>query len=133
MTVTPARFDAIRRRLEGRARTTSHTSLASYLHHVETHRESPEVQQFIHCITTHESSFFREPIHFDRLREIAVTWRRTAKPGDLFRVWSAACSRGQEAYTIAMTLDRAGLGAAQTRILATDISDMVLAHADMGV
>jgi chemotaxis protein methyltransferase CheR len=86
-----------------------------------------EVQAAVDLLTTNETYFFREPGHFEQLRGLARAARR---PGT-FRVWSAACSSGEEAYSIAMVLDDC-LGGAPWEVLGTDISTRVLRAAATG-
>ena len=87
-----------------------------------------ELTHFINTITTNLTYFFREPHHFEYLKEHALPkLRQSLGASHALRVWSSACSSGQEAYSIAMTLaespDTSGW---RTRILATDIdTDMV--------
>jgi chemotaxis protein methyltransferase CheR len=96
-----------------------------------------ELIHLIDCVTTNKTDFFREPSHFDFMRQVAVPEsidrRRDAAP--LLKIWSAACSTGMEAYTVAMVLDdmtRAG-SRFQYRILGTDISTSVLRFAATGI
>lgn len=75
----------------------------SYLQYYELIQEdAKELQVFIDTITTNETSFFREPHHFDFLKNEVF-----AKIGTDVRVWSAACSIGAEAYSTAMICDDA--------------------------
>lgn len=84
-----------------------------------------ELQIVIDLLTTNETYFFRDPIHFDFLRqEILPRARATGH----FRVWSAASSSGEEAYSIAMTLAEHLAGSAW-EILGSDISAQMLAKA----
>jgi len=69
-------------------------------------------------LTTHETWFFREVKHFEKLRQKALT-HRTPRP---FRVWSAACSSGEEAYSIALVLaDVFGAVPQRWELVASDI------------
>lgn len=83
----------------------------------------------INTITTNETSFFREPHHFEFLE-------RSILPGagKKFRVWSAAASIGAEGYSIAMTLERA-FSDRQTEweVVGTDINTEVIAQAAEGL
>jgi chemotaxis protein methyltransferase CheR len=89
-----------------------------------------ERQKMLAALTTNVTRFFREPHHFDHLREklLPVLVARARARGRV-RFWSAGCSTGQEPYTIALTL----LGAMpdvprhDVRILATDIDPNVIA------
>ena len=99
-----------------------------------------ELTYFINVITTNKTDFFREPNHFEFLVRKAVpdlisAWGSGIKKK--LTVWSAACSRGNEAYTIAMVLSEfasryPGL-AFDFTILATDISTDVLEDAQRGI
>jgi chemotaxis protein methyltransferase CheR len=91
--------------------------------------EAPaEVQIAVDLLTTNETYFFREPKHFDWLRRVATTERERARP---FRVWSAASSSGEEAYSIAMVLADC-LGGAPWEVVGSDISARVLERARIG-
>lgn len=98
-----------------------------------------ELPRMINCITTNKTSFFREPHHFEFLsgQLVPELQHRAAAGGPRqIRVWSAACSTGEEPYTIAITL-REALGFAlpgwDVRILASDIDTDVLAAAEKGM
>jgi len=91
-------------------------------------RNPDEFQVAINKITTNETYFFREPHQFDYLRDHLIPILRDR---DL-RVWSAACSSGEEPYSIAMMLYHC-LGNAGWNILATDINTKVLESARVGM
>ncbi|PZP46704.1 MAG: chemotaxis protein CheR [Azospirillum brasilense] len=86
------------------------------------------------ALTTNESSFFRDGKPFDHLRRILPELAAARPPGQKLRIWSAACSTGQEAYSIAMILDelRGRLGGRDCEILGTDLSREVVARAQEG-
>jgi chemotaxis protein methyltransferase CheR len=85
-----------------------------------------EVQRAVDLLTTNETYFFREIKHFEFLRAQALEARGRAES---FRVWSAASSSGEEAFSIAMVLADC-LGDAPWEVLGTDISSRVLAGAE---
>jgi chemotaxis protein methyltransferase CheR len=87
-----------------------------------------ELQTAVDLLTTNETYFFREPQHFEFLARVIVP---EARPGRPLRVWSAACSSGEEVYSIAMVLAEK-LGAAPWELLGSDISLRVLERARMG-
>jgi chemotaxis protein methyltransferase CheR len=101
---------------------------------------SPQMRRkIIDAITTNETSFFRDSVPFDLLRYklIPELVDRRTKAGMRpypIRIWSAACSSGQEAYSIAITLKETlgDFNGYDIRILGTDISDRVLAQASYG-
>jgi len=89
-----------------------------------------EVQAFVNALTTNLTAFFREGHHFSTMRDYIL---ERGKPAG-FRVWSAATSTGEEAYSIAITLaDAYGTLRPPARILASDIDTAVLATAMNGV
>lgn len=85
--------------------------------------QAAEVQVAVDLLTTNETYFFREPKHFDFLRQQALGARGRAQP---FRVWSAASSSGEEAYSVAMVLADCLGDATPWEVLGTDISTRVL-------
>jgi chemotaxis protein methyltransferase CheR len=116
-------------RLSRRLRETGDRSFASYLDGLERATGTAgdaEWQEFINCLTTNLTSFFREEHHFHALAEALVPMA-----GRPIRMWCNAASTGEEPYSIAMTLVEAGCR--QARLLATDIDTKVLATAQRGV
>jgi chemotaxis protein methyltransferase CheR len=101
-------------------------SVTAYLDHLDRGASDAELQSFINVLTTNLTSFFRERHHFDHL-ETHVLAPLKARPGTRLRIWSAGCSSGEEAYSIALTL-RAALGRIppDARILATDLDTNML-------
>jgi len=100
-----------------------------YFKYVTDPAHTRELDFMVDLLTTNETYFFREPQHFDFLKQIVPP---AVKDGSVFRVWSAAASIGAEAYTIAMILaDKLGAGGAW-EILGTDISNSVLEQARRG-
>jgi chemotaxis protein methyltransferase CheR len=87
-----------------------------------------EAQIALDLLTTNETHFFRESRHFELLQEKVIARHTGPHP---LRVWSAACSSGEEPYTIAMTLD-AGMGGRPWEIVASNISTRVLDRARTG-
>lgn len=87
-----------------------------------------ELQMAVDLLTTNETYFFREPKHFDFLRDKVLPGH---KPGCGFRVWSAACSSGEEPYSIAMVLAD-HFGDSPWEVVASDISTRVLEKARTG-
>ncbi len=92
-------------------------------------QEGDELQAAVDLITTNETSFFRESDHFNVLERHIRNLKPVPFP---FRVWSAASSSGEEAYTIAMVLSDL-LGSADWQVLGTDISTRVLDRARIGL
>lgn len=91
----------------------------------------------IDAMTTNESFFFRDNTPFDTLRENVlpqIVAARKAKGVNKIRIWSAACSSGQEPYTIAMLLEenKAKFGDMKFEIIATDLSTEIVQKAKEG-
>ena len=124
-------------RLGKRMRELGLDSYRDYLRHLEQGGEAEQVQ-FINCLTTNKTSFFREPHHFSFLRQQVVPLlraRANQTGNQQMRIWSAGCSTGEEPYSIAMALHDILPAAAgwKVRILATDIDTMVLRRAADGI
>lgn len=100
-----------------------------------------ELPHFTNAITTNLTRFFREPHHFDYLRETALPellLRRSSQRGidKRIRVWSSACSTGEEPYSAAISIAEAmgpRLAAWDVKILATDLDSSVVAQGKTGV
>lgn len=115
-------------RLGGRLNHHRLKSFADYFELLRDGRLPDEKQIAIDLLTTNETRLFREPAHFERLRELALRARgRTTR----FRAWSAACSSGEEAYSIAMVLDDC-LPSGAWEVLGSDISLRMLRLARRG-
>ena len=87
----------------------------------------------VEAMTTHETLFFRDPAVYDALRTSiipAIVCARKATRS--MRIWSAACSSGQEPYSLAMLLLEAGLADWNIEILGTDLSTQILERAAAG-
>jgi chemotaxis protein methyltransferase CheR len=99
-------------------------------------RGGSEVQEFVNAITTNLTAFFREPHHFEHLaREVLPALLRANEATRRIRIWSAGCSTGEEAYSIAMVIREvfADLSGWDVRVLATDLDSSVIATARSGV
>ena len=110
-------------------------SFAEYHRHVISDPTGEAVMELIDALTTNYTCFLRERAHFDFLAQAATGEFRDLRT---LRVWSAACSTGEEPYSIAMCLLEAARASAcrwtaDLRILATDISMRVLAKASRAV
>lgn len=96
---------------------------------------APERKEMLSFLTTNFTRFFRENHHFEHLRsDVLPELIAKAKSGGRVRIWSAACSDGQEPYSIALTLLSALPNVADydIKILATDIDPKILALARAG-
>lgn len=98
-------------------------------------RANPLAEAVTEALTTNESSFFRDGKPFEHLRRVLPRLAAARAAGQPLRVWSAACSTGQEAYSVAMVADELApqLGGRRLEIFGTDIAQDVLARARDGV
>jgi chemotaxis protein methyltransferase CheR len=99
-------------------------------------RDQRELTELCNAITTNLTAFFREPHHFQYLRDAWLTPLGAARAdARRLRIWSAACSSGEEAYSIAMTVLETLPDPAHwdVRILATDLDSEMLARARRGI
>lgn len=122
-------------RLAKRLRVLKMQAFRDYCDLVASAEGQGERQEMLTSLTTNVTKFFREPHHFEHLKtQIVTPFVQKGGQGRL-RIWSAACSTGQEPYSIAFTLLSAWPGAANhdVKILATDIDRNVLAAAEAGV
>ncbi|MBP3960624.1 hypothetical protein J8F10_35825 [Gemmata sp. G18] len=134
ISLSDGKRDMVCSRLAKRLRHLGLSSYGEYLRRVQAGDPPTERQEFINCLTTNKTDFFREPHHFDFLRDTVIPQIRATGRKRL-RLWCAASSTGEEPYTLAMTL-REHCPASEgwdVRILASDIDTTVLAHAERGV
>lgn len=105
------------------------STYSAYHERISNGGDPDELQTAIDLITTHETFFFREAHHFDLLRDRILPGHRDGRP---LRVWSAACSTGEEPYSVAMVLQDA-MGSVGWEVVATDIARATLAKAAAGL
>ncbi|MCD9045697.1 CheR family methyltransferase [Luteimonas sp. MHLX1A] len=129
----PAKRDMVYGRLSRRLRTLGIDSFREYLDLIEA-GDDGELQGFINALTTNLTAFFREPHHFERLKEELVAHAASRAIRRPLRLWSCAASTGEEPYSMAIAACEAfGTLGPPVRILATDIDTQVLATAASGV
>jgi len=116
-------------RLGSRMRARKAASFGEYYKIITHPGEADELQLAINVLTTNETFFFREPEHFELLKQFIASLRPLPSP---FRVWSAASSSGEEAYSIAMVLADV-LGGGRWEVVGSDISTRVLDRARTGL
>lgn len=142
--LTPAEFDQYRRfihrtagiqmsaqkqqlvasRLRKRLSQQGFHNYGDYFRHLSGADGARERQVVIDLLTTNETYFFREPAHFDFLQETVLPRLR----GTPVQLWSAACSSGEEVYSLAMVMAESGMGG-DWQIVGSDISERMLATA----
>lgn len=90
--------------------------------------------EVVEAMTTNETSFYRDSTPFDRLKENILPFVEKNRSNRRIRIWCAACSSGQEPYSIAMLLkEHPVFSSWNIDILATDLSEEILAQAKNGV
>lgn len=135
--MSPSKMQLVYGRLAPRVRACRLTCFADYITLIE--QDAAERTQAIDALTTNHTSFFREAHHYEHF--VAHAWppldQRLAMRGKV-RIWSAACSSGEEPYSLLMALFGTERGNGQRlartdlRILATDLSTEILAAAKAG-
>jgi chemotaxis protein methyltransferase CheR len=125
----PGKEILVQSRLSKRLRVLGLPNVSAYLKYVEMDATGREKTTMIDSLTTNKTSFFREPARFDFLRDRVIPG--LANAGKPIRIWSAACSTGEEPYCISIVLREAlpEIASPEVKILATDISRTVLAQA----
>jgi len=135
--LTPAKKVMLESRLTKRLRSLSLTGFKEYIDFLKT--KGGIEQELIHMIdvvTTNKTDFFREPHHFDFMKSTVLPEFQSKHNGSRpFKIWSSACSTGEEPYTMAMVLQEfANQHPSFTyNILASDISTQVLQRASTAV
>jgi chemotaxis protein methyltransferase CheR len=122
----------VKSRLSKRLRSLGIDSFEAYLDYVEKDEGQQELYTLVDAMTTNKTNFFREDRHFDFLaQQLLPQWKDRKQ----MRLWSAACSSGEEPFTLGMVLreNLPDIASMDVRILATDISNRVLAVARAGV
>jgi chemotaxis protein methyltransferase CheR len=126
----PGKEGLVRSRLAKRLRALGLATYEDYLARVAADATGRELAEMVDALTTNKTNFFREPAHFDFLRERVLP----TLPATPARIWCAGCSTGEEPYTLGMVLHETlpDLARRDVKILATDISARVLAQAKAG-
>lgn len=126
-------------RLSRRLRACGVARFSDYLNRLDGDAQAPEWEWFVNALTTNLTSFFREAHHFELLHELLRNGNRSGnrsgnrKPEAPWSIWSCATASGEEAYSIAITVDQALAEAAQrVCITASDINTQTLSVARRG-
>jgi chemotaxis protein methyltransferase CheR len=132
------KIELVRSRVQKRLRALGLDDFEAYCRRLDSPEGEEELTALLDVISTNVTHFFREYRHFEYLQESALPeWQRArgSKPGTALRIWSAACSSGEEPYSIAILLAEffRGRTAPDWQITATDISTRMLATAEQGI
>lgn len=134
--LTPAKRELVYSRLLKRLNLLGMDQFQTYCQYIQTPAGAEERQAMLSALTTNVTHFFREAHHFQLLREkVLPPLIEAARQGAKVRIWSAACSAGQEPYSLAFTVLNQCPDAARLniRILATDVDPQILARAEKAV
>ena len=127
ISLSPIKKEMVYSRLVRRLRALGHNSFETYLAYLASNAE--EIESFVNALTTNLTAFFREPHHFEILSQQLQAAH--ARP---FRIWCAAASTGEEAYSLAMTAcETFDSMTPPVTILASDIDTHVLRTASEGI
>ncbi|RYH09739.1 protein-glutamate O-methyltransferase CheR [Tropicimonas sp. IMCC6043] len=135
LVIPPEKAAMVFSRVSKRLRALGISDRSVYCKMLESRDETAERRQLVSALTTNVTSFFREPHHFDTLKEaILPELTGRARAGERVRIWSAGCSTGPEPYSIAMAVFEKCPEALDLdiKILATDIDPAALATARSG-
>ena len=121
----------VKARLMKRLRALNIETIEAYIKYLESKKGAIELSYMIDAMTTNKTNFFRESAHFKFLEDKILPNLNHRK----LRFWSAACSTGEEPYSLAMLLNDkiSGIGQKDVKILATDISATCLEKARRSV
>ncbi len=130
----PDKAYLVESRLDQIVRSGRFKSLSELASHLRSRPDEALSRDVTEALTTNETLFFRDAKPFEHLRgQVLPALHATLPPDRTIRLWSAAASSGQEAYSIAMAALDAGIGARPVQILGTDISDLQVNRARSGV
>lgn len=139
ISLSEAKRQLVCSRLTKRLRHFGFQTFRQYYNYLMTQdHDGTERLQMINCLTTNKTEFFREGHHFDFLRKHVFPWvRRRLRLGEpkRLRLWSAGCSSGEEAYSLAITVQEefGELPGWDIKILASDVATNVLHKAEAGL
>lgn len=112
------------------------STFGQYFAYIRSGGNEAEAANLVNLLTTNHTFFYREPVHFEFLKDRVIPYLKVQeKNARDIRIWSAAASSGEEAYTIAMLLQDSFLFEKEKwdlKVLATDISTKMLAAAVNG-
>ncbi len=115
-------------RLIKRVRQTGSLNFTEYFTYINLLENAVELEIALELITTNETFFFREDKHFEYLTHHVLP---NISPNETLKIWSAACSTGEEPYSIAMLLQHHY--PAPWKLIASDVNNSVIEHAKKGI
>ncbi|MEZ3485961.1 MAG: protein-glutamate O-methyltransferase CheR [Lachnospiraceae bacterium] len=112
------------------------SSFEDYVDNLVTNKKPEDLELMLNKLTTNYTFFMREGAHFELFKDTILPYLVETKKDKVLSIWSAACSSGEEPYTISMIMKEffgAKASAWDTRVLATDISQNALIAAKNAV
>jgi chemotaxis protein methyltransferase CheR len=129
----PGKEYLVESRLLPLARKAGATDVDAYVTSLRVRPNAAASRLVVEALTTNETSWFRDIDPFLTLRKAVLPELVKTRPQRRLRIWCAACSTGQEPYSVAMTvMDEASVAGWKTEIVATDLSEEVLARSRAG-
>lgn len=128
----PEKAELLRSRLSRRLRSLGLDSFEAYWQLLR-RDDGEELRRMLDQVTTNKTEFFRESAHFEHLAKEALPGLRARRGGRPLRLWSAACSSGEEPYCLAICLAEALGPQTAFSVVATDLSEQMLDKAVAGV
>lgn len=119
----------MKRRITSLANRNGYTNLVEYYNLLV--KDNNKFEEFINFLTINVSEFFRNPEQWKIVEDIILS--NFLKKGINVKIWSAACSTGEEPYTVAMILKRLNFPLNKVNIIATDIDDGAIEKAKIGI
>ncbi len=130
--LSKSKKDLVYNRLQSRLRANKISNFQEYIQMLNSN--ASEWEHFVNALTTNLTSFFREAYHFKILSHHVKTNLLNRQNNDDIKIWCSACSTGEEAYSLAMSMiDVFGTKTPPVKILATDLNTDVLSTARLGI
>ncbi|MCG8411946.1 MAG: hypothetical protein MI739_11755 [Bacteroidales bacterium] len=123
-------------RLQKRLRKLEITSFDAYIEYLFSEKgQKEEIIHMLDVVSTNKTDFFREPVHFDFLKDQVLPEFIKKQNLDNIKIWSAGCSSGEEPYTVAMVLEEFSneINSINYSLTGTDISSQILQKAALAV
>lgn len=115
------------------AKAAGHPDVDTYVTALKASRNPAALRAVVEALTTNETSWFRDADPFNALRTTVFPTLAQNRPGRQLRVWSAACSSGQEAYSISMVASETpAVANFKIEIIGTDLSEEMVRRASTG-
>jgi chemotaxis protein methyltransferase CheR len=115
------------------AKAAGHADVDAYVTELKTRRNPVALRAVVEALTTNETSWFRDADPFTTLRTTVFPTLAQHRPGRSLRIWSAACSSGQEAYSISMVASETpAVAGFKLEVVGTDLSEEMVRRASTG-